>query len=661
MGIAADIIIVVLAALIGAIVAHRLKQPLILGYILAGIIIGPHAAGLTGSGVHDIELLAEIGVALMLFALGLEFSFSELKPVWKVAIIGTPIQIILTMAGGFGIGQAFGWDIIPSLWFGALIAFSSTMVILKTLMNQGWIGTLSSRVMIGMLIVQDLIVIPFMIVMPKLSDPTSGLPLLGVALLKSVIFLFLIIFLGTKIIPRIIAFIANWESRELFLLSITALGLGIGYATYLFGLSFAFGAFVAGMVLSESDYGHQALSDIIPLRDIFGLLFFTSVGMLLDPSFLITHWSQILIIVGVVSLMKGLIFAGLVRILGYGNVVPLAVGLGLFQIGEFSFMLAKVGLEAKAINNELFSVVLACAVISMLLTPLLSSLTVRLYSFQRRIFKDDHLQTVNLSEEKLHNHVVISGGGRVGQHVAHIFRQLKVEFVIVELNFQRFQQCKQAGFPTIYGDASQEIILEEAYIEEACLLLHTIPNEAVSLSVIHQVKKMTDDLAIVTRASEVEEMNHLYDSGVYMVVLPELEAGLAMARQALLQLHVPIVNIQESLDNVRMRHYEPQIDQEVDYGIMAQLRNAKDLLEINWLNLGQESGLVGHNISQLGIRSRTGASVVGVIHNKRFLSNPGVDYKFANGDMVAVMGNTEQQSAFKTLLESSSPIVLASH
>ena len=659
MGIAADIVIVVLAALIGGVAVHQLKQPLILGYILAGIIIGPHAAGLTGSGVHDIELLAEIGVALMLFALGLEFSFSELKPVWKVAVIGTPLQITLTMASGYGIGKALGWDLIPALWFGALISFSSTMVILKTLMNQGWIGTLSSRVMIGMLIIQDLIVIPFMIVMPKLSDPKSGLPLLGIALLKSAIFLFLIVVLGTKILPRIMAFVANWESRELFLLSITAMGLGIGYATYLFGLSFAFGAFVAGMVLSESDYGHQALSDIIPLRDIFGLLFFTSVGMLLDPAFLLSHWGQILIIVGSVTLVKGLIFSGLVRLFGYGNVVPLAVGLGLFQIGEFSFVLAKVGLEAKAINSELFSIMLACAVISMLITPLLSGLTVRLYSFQRQIFKQDFLETVNRPEETLNNHVIISGGGRVGQHVAHIFHQLHLPFIIIELNFQRFQQCKQAGFPTIYGDASQEIILEEADIDQAGLLLHTIPNEAVSLATIRQVKRMNRDLTIVTRAAEVEEMRHLYEDGVYMVVLPELEAGLAMARQALLQLHVPIVTIQECLDKVRMHHYEPIIGDEIDTGIIAQLKNAKDLLEINWANLGSESGLIGHTISELGIRSRTGASVVGVIHNKQFLSNPAGDFKFAKGDMVAVMGNTEQQGAFKTLLENSRPIILA--
>lgn len=285
MGIAADIVIIMVAALIGALIAQRLKQPLILGYILAGIFISPHTGGIVVSDIHQVELLAEIGVALLLFALGLEFSLSELKPVRNIALIGTPLQMALTIGFGYLLGRLMGWEAVPSLWLGALISLSSTMVILKTLANQGWMGTLSSRVMIGMLIIQDLAIVPLMIMLPQLSNPAAGIPLLGMAVVKSVLFLLAMIFMGTKLLPIILARVAAWNSRELFLLAITAIGLGIGYATYLAGLSFAFGAFVAGMVLSESDYGHQALSEIVPLRDIFGLLFFTSVGMLLDPSF----------------------------------------------------------------------------------------------------------------------------------------------------------------------------------------------------------------------------------------------------------------------------------------------------------------------------------------------------------------------------------------
>ena len=383
MGIASDIAIIIVAALLGGLIAQRLKQPLILGYILAGVMVGPHTGGITVTEIHNIELLAEIGVALLLFALGLEFSFKDLKPVRNIALIGTPVQMLLTVAYGYAIGQWLGFGKTESIWIGALISISSTMVILKTMMNRGLIGTLSSRVMIGMLIVQDLAVIPLMIILPQLSNPEAGLPLLGWAAFKAACFLAAMVFMGIRVIPRMMAYIADWNSRELFLLTITAAGLGVGYATYLFGLSFAFGAFVAGMILSESDYSHQALSDIIPLRDIFGLLFFVSIGMLLDPVFLFSNLKTVLLMALLVITGKILIFGTLVPFFGYGNVVPLAVGLGLFQIGEFSFVLARVGLKTNSINNDLYSLILTTAVITMILTPFISGLTAPLYAIKK--------------------------------------------------------------------------------------------------------------------------------------------------------------------------------------------------------------------------------------------------------------------------------------
>ncbi|MDH3602375.1 MAG: cation:proton antiporter, partial [Candidatus Tectomicrobia bacterium] len=381
MGVAADIVIIIVAALLGGLMVQRCKQPLVLGYILAGVALGPYGGGAI-SDIHEIELLAEIGVALLLFALGLEFSFKDLRPVRGIALIGTPIQILLTIAYGYALGRGLGWEWRPALWLGALISLSSTMVVLKTLMSQGRLGTLSSRVMIGMLLVQDLAVVPLMIILPQLHDPQAGLPLLGLAALKATLFLGLMIVGGTRLLPRVMVYIASWNSRELFLLAITAIGLGIGYTTHLFGLSFALGAFVAGMVLSESDYGHQALSDIIPLRDLFGLLFFASVGMLFNPAFLVAHLKTVLLLVLVITVGKGLIFTALPRLFGYRNVVPLAVGLSLFQVGEFSFVLARVGLNAEAISPELYTLVLTIAIVTIMLTPIVSSLTSPLYALR---------------------------------------------------------------------------------------------------------------------------------------------------------------------------------------------------------------------------------------------------------------------------------------
>jgi len=650
-GIAADIIIIVIAALFGALIAQRLRQPLILGYILAGIAIGPYTAGVTVQDIHQIELLAEIGVALLLFALGLEFSHNELKPVRKVALIGTPIQILLTMGLGFGLGRFFGWPPGESLWFGALISLSSTMVLLKTLMNQGWMGTLSSRVMIGMLIVQDLAVVPLMIILPQLSDPAAGLHMLGLAALKSALFLLLMFYLGTRLLPRVLAYIAGWNSRELFILTITAIGLGIGYATFLFGLSFAFGAFVAGMVLSESDYGHQALSDIIPLRDIFGLLFFTSVGMLLDIDFLLAHWGTVLFMVLLVSLGKGVIFAGITRLFGYSNVVPIAVAFGLFQVGEFSFVLARVGLETNSIGKDMYSFVLATAVISMVATPFVSGLTTPLYKLKKRLFRHEALQTANIPEQGLKEHVIIAGGGRVGQHIAHILKQIDVPFVLIELNHQRKEECKAAGLPVIFGDVSQPVVLEAAAVSRARLLLITIPSILTTQAIVKLVHQHQPGLHVVARAEGQEQMKTLYDTGVYMVVLPELEAGLEIARQALMHLQVPVTLIQGYTDTVRRQLYAPIYNSHYDYHLLSQLDKAKDLLEISWLTIPADSPLLGRTIKETAIRTRTGASLVAVIHDGQFSPNPTIDYRFAENDMVAVIGNGEQREAFKTLAE----------
>lgn len=646
MGIAADIVIIVVAALCGGLIAQKCRQPLILGYILAGVLIGPFTGGAV-SDAHEVEKLAEIGVALLLFALGLEFSLKELKPVKYVALIGGPIQILLTIGYGYLVGLWLGWETVPSLWLGGIASLSSTMVILKTLMNQGMMGTLSSRVMVGILIVQDLAVVPLMIMLPQLSDPASGLPILGVAAIKSTAFLLLMFLLGTRLLPWLLAIVARWNSRELFLLTITAIGLGIGYATYLVGLSFAFGAFVAGMVLSESDYGHQALSDIIPLRDLFGLLFFTSVGMLLEPQFLLANYAGVLQLVLLIALGKGLLMAGIARGFGYGNVVPLAVGLGMFQIGEFSFVLGQVGIAGGFLNAEQHSFILSATIFSMLITPLASGLTAPLYGFKRRLLKTDTLETVNLPQEGLHGHIVIAGGGRVGRHVAQVLQQLEVPFVIIEMSHRLIDNCKSCGYPAIYGDASQEHILEVANLAEAQQLLITIPHITPTETIVRYVHRHHPELNIVARAEGSEQMAALYEDGVYMVIMPELEAGLEIARQALLNLKIPIQIIQRYTDSVRLDHYHPDVQNQKGNRDIRLLKNARELLELFWERLGEESLLIGKSLRELEIRQTIGVSIVGVLRNGEFTPNPSADFVFQVDDLIAVIGSSSQREAMQ--------------
>ncbi len=651
MGIASDISIIVVAGLIGGLAAQQLRQPLILGYILAGIIVGPFTGGVTVANIHDIELLAEIGVALLLFALGLEFSLKELRPVARIALVGTPIQILFSILLGLGVGKIFSWAWVDSLWFGGLIALSSTMVILKTLMSQGRMGTLSSRVMIGILIVQDLAVVPLMIILPQLNQPGSGVQVLGWATVKAVLFLALMIFAGTRFLPKVLSYIAKRNSRELFLLAITATGLGIGYGTYLFGLSFAFGAFVAGMVLSESDYGHQALSDIIPLRDIFGLLFFVSVGMLLDPVFLITYWQKIIVVVLLVAVGKGLIFSTLGRAFGYHNIVPLALGLGMFQVGEFSFVLARVGINTGSISMDLYSLTLTTAIVTMVLTPIASGLTGPLYVLRRRWFKTEPVQTMNLPAQGLKNHVVIAGGGRVGAYLGRVLHNLGLEFVIIEINYRRVDQAKAQGFPVIYGDVTQEIVLAAARAKDAALVLITTPVIDVTTVICKQIRHSNPNVNIVARAEGIEQMKALNDQGIYEVVQPEFEAGLEFTRQALLHLDISTVDIQRYTDSFRRELYAPLFKSSLGYQALNKLYKASDLLEFNWIKLPVGCQVVGKTISDLSLRSTLGISVVGILYEGEFFPNPGADHRFRADELIAVMGSKEQVAQFQTIIE----------
>ncbi len=637
MGIAADLIVIVVAALLGGLLAQMFRQPLVLGYIFAGIFIGPFSGGAV-TDPHEVEQLAEIGVALLLFALGLEFSLKELKPVKYVALLGTPIQILLTMGYGYLVGGWLGWEHGPALWLGGIASLSSTMVILKTLMAQGMLGTLSSRVMVGILIVQDLAVVPLLILLPQLTNPSSGMSLLGVALAKSIVFLVVMLALGTRLLPRLLAVIARWNSRELFLVTVTTIGLGIGYATYLAGLSFAFGAFIAGMVLSESDYGHQALSDIIPLRDLFGLLFFTSVGMLLDPVFLVNNWVNILLLVVAMAVGKGLLMMAIVRSFGYGNVIPLAVGLTMFQIGEFSFVLGQVGFAGQFLTKEQYYYILAAAIISMILTPLFSGLTAPLYGIKKKLLKKDTLETINLPEEGLHDHLVIIGGGEVGQYVASILNRMAVSFVIIDLSYRAIEQCKKKGYPAIYGDAAQDVVLEAARLESARQLMITLPDITASEFIVRFAHHVSPQLTIVARAKGEAQMQALYDDGVGMVIWPELEAGLEFTRQALLNLDIPVTLVQEFTDTDRRDRYQREECENSDLQTMQQLKYARDMLDLTWEEIGAQGLLAGNSIRMLNIRQATGLTVVGVLRNGRFIANPDADFVFAAGDIVALIG-----------------------
>jgi monovalent cation:H+ antiporter-2, CPA2 family len=536
MGIAADFVLIVIAGLIGAIAARALGLPLLVGYVAAGVAVGPHTAGPTVANLEDIELLAELGVALLLFALGLEVSFRDLRTVRGIALIGGPIQILVTAAFGTWIARLADVPLTDALWFGAMVSLSSTMVVLKTLAATGTMSTLASRVMIGLLVVQDLAVVPILIVLPQLGA-TEGMGgrLLQASLIAGA-FLLVMVVAGTRLLPMMLRRVVGWGSRELFLVAVVAAGVGVGAIAHRFGLSFAIGAFIAGVILSESELSHQALSDVAPLRDIFGLLFFVSVGMLFDPAYVIAHAGLVAALVLAIIAGKSLIVGLLARAFGYRNMAPWIIGLGLSQIGEFSFVLARTGRAGQFISADTYDLALTCTVLSMALSPLVfPGLLPVARALAGRLRPAAPAADMPLPRTALENHVVVAGYGRTGRAVVDALQATGLPYLIVEMHHETLMRPLEQGVPAIWGDIGREDILLAAGIPQARMLVMAVPEwHAIRLG-IERARRLNPRLFVVARATAAAHLDDLRALRVDAVVQPEFEGGVEMVRRALAQ------------------------------------------------------------------------------------------------------------------------------
>jgi len=527
------------------------------GYVAAGVFVGPHTAGPTVNQIRDVELLAEIGVALLLFALGLEISFRDLQPVRRIALLGGPLQIVLTCAGAALVGaKVLGLSLTKSVWLGAMISLSSTTIVLKTLSAGGVASTLASRAMIGILLVQDLAVIPMLIILPQLSDLNNALPNLTRAVLMAAAFLLAIVVLGTWLLPRMLEQVMIWGSRELFLVSVVAAGVGVGYATHSAGLSFALGAFVAGLVLSESELSHQALSDVVPLRDIFGLFFFVSVGMLFDPHYVFDHLGQLAFTVFLIFLGKALILGGVAIAFGYGNMAPWIIGLGLSQIGEFSFVLARSGLSGGFISKNTYDLVLSGTILSMALSPLVSGAALPLgRAWRSRSKSAPALRTIDLPKESFQNHVVVAGFGRTGRAVARVLSASQIPLVVIELNHVLLNDVTTARVPVVWGDVTREEVLRAAGLENAKILVVAVPDQSTVHLSIERARRLNPSVFMIARAVREHHVSELRKLGVGAVVQPEFEGGVEMVRQALIHYQYNEADALRLVDTLRKDLY----------------------------------------------------------------------------------------------------------
>ncbi len=553
----ADLVIVLVAALIGGMLTHHLRQPILLGYLLGGIAIGPFALGWI-QDVEAVRTLATIGVVLLMFALGMEFSLGDLKRVGRMGVGGGLAQILATALLGFVLGRfLLQWSWTEALFFGFLISLSSTMIVLKSLAERGELDTVHGRIMVGVLLVQDLSVVPMMVILPTLGQGEGFGEGLGRATLMAVLFLGAIVVIGRWGLPRLLRRTAELRSRELFLLAIITLGLGAAVGTQVFGLSLAFGAFVAGLMVGQSQFAHQAMADIIPLRDTFAALFFVSLGMLTDPGFIFDNWPVVLFITGSIVLGKFVILFGLSRLMGYSLKTGLFVGVGLIQIGEFSFVLAQAGRDTGVISEYLYSLTLACALITILITPPAMSLATALYGRLERIGRLSHLLTATgqsiLREQEidLHNHVVICGHGRVGKYLSRVLEEHHIPYVVIDLNPQVISDLRERGVPVIYGDASNRLVLSRALITQARVLVLSFPDPLAIIGAATNAVKMRPGLDIVARVHRESEAEILGKLNISELVSPEFEAGLEVISHTMRRYGLSFSEIQNIVHTLR--------------------------------------------------------------------------------------------------------------
>jgi CPA2 family monovalent cation:H+ antiporter-2 len=559
LGIGLDLLVVLAAAIVGGVLARLMRLPVILGYLAGGVAVGPFGLGL----VHETESitsLANIGVVLLLFAIGLEFSLKELLKLGKVSVLGGIAQIVVTSAIGYILGKGLGLDNAGAVFFGFIIALSSTMVVMKLLMDRGEIDTVHGRVLLGILLVQDLSVVPMMVVMQSISGQSGTLWVsLGIALAKAVGFIALMLALGFWAMPWFMKKVAAQRSRELFLLTVVVVCLAAAFGTYYLGLSAAFGAFAAGLLISQSGFARQAFADILPLRDTFAALFFVSLGMLANLHYVAANVGTVALVVVIIMVVKFVIGSGVARIFGYSHKTTLMVGTGLIQIGEFSFVIALMGIAMKPslFSNEVYNLIIASAIITMLLTPFAMSFNSFLYRrlsqltwFARWIFGGKE-EVWSKDTPELARHAVICGYGAVGGRVAAVLEKHKFPYLVIELDPNLIEKLHARGVPHIYGDASNPEILAHAGLDKARILVCTVPDYTATELVARNAKRINPKLDIVARVHRDADAEQLKDIGVTELVLPFFEGSLEMIRHTLHRFGMTGTDIQYILNNLR--------------------------------------------------------------------------------------------------------------
>jgi CPA2 family monovalent cation:H+ antiporter-2 len=539
------------AASVGALAAGLLRVSPVLGYIAAGLVIGPHTPGFVAD-IPTVEDLADIGVALLMFAIGVQLSFSQMRRVAKVAIIGGNLQVLTLIGVGFGFGTLLGWGWLEALFFGAVLSNSSSTVLSKVLADRGEEASLPGQIALGWSTVQDIGTVILVVVLTTLAE--GGNNHFGIEVLEAVglaaLFLAIVAPVGLFVLPRFFEQVARLGSSEVFVLAATGVALGIAFLATAFGVSIALGAFVGGLLVGRSDLSHEILGQIRPLRDIFVGLFFVSVGMLLDPALVVDSIWLVVATTLILVVFKGGLSAGIVLAFGYRGRSAMAAGALLAQSAEFSFLMARVGVDVEALSGDVFGVLLASAAISIILAPLVHSAAEplgRKLEARLPLAADAELPETAPARD----HVILCGYGRVGRVIGDMLAERNLDVIVIEQDGGIVRQLRDRGVPALHGSASNETLLERAGIDSARALIVATPDPLATRQILETARRRNASIDIVVRTHSHAERRFLESRGANEAVVGELELALEMARHVLERFGVSADQAQHELARLR--------------------------------------------------------------------------------------------------------------
>lgn len=632
---------------------HKIKVPPLVGFIAAGVLIGPGGLGII-QDIQKIEVLAEIGIILLLFTVGIEFSRGRLLKIRKAVACGGGGQVGLTMLTVAAVAYFFIQDAGSALFFGALIALSSTAIVLKLLLDRGEMDSPAGRLMTGILIFQDLCVVPFTLLTPFLAGSGADVSELSLAFLKSLLILVVVLFAARWVVPGLFHQVVRTRSRELFTITVIFICMGTAFLTSRFGLSLALGAFLAGIIISESEYAYEATASVIPFKDSFMGLFFVSVGMLVDTGYIVSHWPAVAAAVTAIFFLKTLSTAAALFLMATPLRVSLQAAFGLAQIGEFSFVLAAAGREAGLLSGDVFQLFLSASAITMAATPLAMGAAPAVSAWLTARKPSDGLNEISEETSSLSEHVIIVGFGLNGRNLARTLRETGIPYVVLELNSDTVRKEKTKGQPIFFGDGTSGEILHKLGIKRAKTLVVAISEPVSTRKIAAIARKENPSMHIIIRTRYLSEVEELKSLGADEVIPEEFETSVEIFSRVLSHYNVPRNIINDRIENIREDGYRVFRTHEVP----RKTFRAGPLLrgmEAETYFIKKGSGAAGHTLGEINLRAQTGATAMAVQRGSEIYRNPGSDFGICENDIVLLVGKKEDINRSVAYMESYAP------